>query len=388
MSTASYNLKRTVITSYQQPGEVESSDDLYNDVVYVLHLASPRLTTVSTTISSALSDRSIVSFNRETMQKLNYICNAHDKQIMDLKMIDENIIASCSEDGYVKFFDIREHTSGNSTASVSCKLPKTDEALSISFGYQGILLAVGSDNGVINFFDTRNLSNSNDHGQQQPLGQYVDAHTKEVTKVQFMQNNDKILATGSEDGLVSIYDTSQPCEESALKSVLNIETSIRSLDFFGPQNEQGISPGLWCLTGNETMNVWHWDTAQRMCTYGDNDIRRRLTDATSSQFGCIDYLIGAEWNDHQEKLSLLTGSSNGNAAIFHVSNDETFVLDGELIRGHMGCIRAYDSNGASIITGGEDARLCEWSKANQIPGVSRKSVVARRKKNTYKIRPY
>lgn len=323
-------------------------------------------------------------------------------------MVDDNVVVSSSEDGFIKFFDLREHSSSNGVSSVFCKLPKKEEALSISFGYQGILLAVGSSNGTIHFFDTRSLSNSN--GQQQPLGQYVDSHTQEVTKVQFMRNNDMILASGSEDGLVSIYDTAQPNEESALKSVLNVEASIRNLDFFGPQNEQNVSPGIWCMTGNETMSVWHWDTAQRMCVYGDNDIRRRLTDvvqtdsSVGSQFGSIDYLIGAEWNDQQQHLALLAGTSSGNTAIFYVSNDESFQLHGDLHSGHKGCVRAYDWNPnytTTIITGGEDARLCEWDKntraQSSLPGnkLFRSSapqkgggVTRLKKHNTNKNTPY
>ena len=364
----SYSLKRTIVTTFNKTPSNHNpdTDDLYDDGVYVLHLASPPASGPSSALSAALSDRSIVSFDRTTMQMQRQISNIHQKQITDLSMVDDNVVVSSSEDGFIKFFDLREHGNG---VSACCRLPENEEALSISFGYQGVILATGSSEGIIPFFDVRALSNSRNKPQTQQLGQYVDAHSEEVTKVKFMHQNDMVLATGSEDGLVCIFDTSQPSEEHALKSVLNIEAPIRNLNFFGPKNQEGVSPGIWCMTGNETMSVWHWDSAQRMCSYSDSDLRQQLSNvAQNTGSESIDYLVGADWNDFEQKLSIIAGNSNGNAAIFSVSNDGSFSFQSELSRGHMGCIRAFDwchSPNPVIITGGEDARLCEWSESSQ-----------------------
>jgi len=189
------------------------------------------------------------------------------------------------------------------------------------------------------------------------------------------------MATASEDGLVCVHDTSQSTEENALLSVLNVEAPLRNIGFFGPAtntncgNKHIVSPGIWCLTGNETMSIWHWDAAQRMCSYGGTDIRTNLTTISnneSSGFGSIDYLVGCHWFEEQQQLALVAGSSNGNAAIFDVCNDGSFSLHGALCRGHMGCVRGFDfAEGArSIITGGEDARLCEWKVETTIGSMS------------------
>ncbi len=349
-----YFLKRTVVTSFQKAESSSESEYVYDAGVYVLHMTSSQ-----TAVASALSDRSIVSYDRETMQMKGVIPQAHKKQITDLTMLHDTTAVSSSEDGFVKLFDLRQNSA---SACCSCSLPK-EEALSVSVGYDGALIAVGGNKGKLTFFDVRSSNSC-----QNVLGQYVDAHTLEVTKVRFMKENDRILASGSEDGLVCIYDTSQPAEESALRSILNVEAPLRNLNFFGPNNG-GIVPGIWCLTGNETMSIWHWDAAQRMCDYGGDSIRHTLSSLVNQKcntFGSIDYLVGCTWREQEQQLSLLAGSSSGNAGIFDVSNDGTFPTMSILSKGHMGCIRSYcwrqETTGLSnIYTGGEDARICEWS---------------------------
>jgi hypothetical protein len=71
-----------------------------------------------------------------------------------------------------------------------------------------------------------------------------------------------LIVTASEDGLACIFDTSQPLEETALQSVMNIGSPLRDVGFFGPSMQ-----GLFCLTGSETMSVWHHDSAQKICDF-------------------------------------------------------------------------------------------------------------------------
>lgn len=103
-----------------------------------------------------------------------------------------------------------------------------------------------------------------------------------------------VLVSSSEDGLVCTHDTSKPNEEAALSSVLNVGTPLREVVFFGPSGE-----GLYCLTGSETLSVWHHDSAQQICDFG-SDVRMHL----SRSAGCaIEYLVGCKWDGHE--LSLL-----------------------------------------------------------------------------------
>lgn len=278
-------------------------------------------------------------------------------------------MVTSGQDGYVRLFDLRQSAAAASAATNSpskslskavaeMQLPRKEEALSVAIGYGGALAAVGGSRGLVHFFDLRSLGASDSTTSTcspNLLGTYEDAHTEEVTKVRFQPAPDlsgattNTLVTSSEDGLVCTFDTSKPNEEEALSSVLNVGTPLRDVGFFGPNGE-----GLYCLTGSETMSVWHHDSAQRICNFGD--VRARLGGSAGMS---IDYLVGCNWDGNE--LSLLAGNSDGGAAIYRVDAG-SIALTHTLVGGHRGCVRGFvATRQRHWITGGEDARLCEWN---------------------------
>lgn len=372
---------RTVIASFSS--SLGDSNNLgainaFEEGHYVLHVTCASGINQTSPLSCALSDRSIQSYDRETLKNIHTINNAHSKRITDLTQSSVAssgdtsncpLIVSSSEDRLVKIFDLR--TKGAQPA-VCLGLAK-EEALSVSIGYGGSLAAVGGSKGQIHFYDLRQISGSNINA---PLGSYVDAHTEEVTKVRFQHTNNgsndttSIMVTASEDGLVNIFDTSQPSEELALKSVMNVQSPLREVGFFGPSLE-----GIFCLTGSETFSVWHYDSAQRIVDFGD--MRTMLS--TNSNIP-IHYMIGCHWDGHD--LNLLSGNTNGDCAMFKVDAGN-ISLKQILTGGHKSSIRSFTSlNDNVIITGGEDSRMCEWdvnksiNMPNASPNVSRKVAVA------------
>eukprot|EP01083_Nonionella_stella_P117974 352041_1 len=152
----------------------------------------------------------------------------------------------------------------------------------------------------------------------------------------------------------------------ALKSVMNVQSPLRDVGFFGPSSE-----GIYCLTGSETMSMWHHDSAQRICDFGGN-VRQDLTTIASTGTGGVpmpmpvQYLVGCQWNSVEQELHLLAGNPDGDCAMFRV-NANSIELKRILSNGHKGCIRGFigdDSSAAtagSMITVGEDSRLCEWN---------------------------
>ena len=162
-------------------------------------------------------------------------------------------------------------------------------------GYAGSLAAVGTDMARISFFDLRCqtsslLSSSTSSSKSTALlGNYIDAHTDDVTCVKFQTipstasatngcngsntnttatttatTTTTVPATASEDGLINIYNPSASTEETALLSVINVNCPIRNITFFGP-NYQGLA----VLTGNESMVCYHWDSGQLICNVGN-----------------------------------------------------------------------------------------------------------------------
>mmetsp|Transcript_1377 Transcript_1377/g.2181 ORF Transcript_1377/g.2181 Transcript_1377/m.2181 type:complete len:391 (-) Transcript_1377:301-1473(-) len=349
---------RTVVTSFTpRPSRPQNEDgnqvnDDYEEGVWVMHTTSSKNGTKW--LGGALSNGEICIYDTERLHVSQTIPNAHGKALItDLTSSGPNIVASSGNDGFIRLFDLRQQGS-----ALECQLPNSEEALSLSVGYAGVLAAVGSNKAKIHFCDVR---------QGGILGSYVDAHTEEVTRVRFQPNSQDnssttpLLISASEDGLACAFDTSQASEEAALKSVLNVETPLREVGFFGPSYE-----GLYCLTGSESMSVWHHDSAQRICGFG-LDLRSKLSQAAGG-FG-VDYLVNCHWDASQNQLSLLAGSSTGDAALYKVDAGALSLLN-TLRGGHRGCVRSWCPLTSNVfITGGEDARLCEW-EINQSPGTN------------------
>lgn len=61
------------------------------------------------------------------------------------------------------------------------------------------------------------------------MGAYSDSHDDDVTQVKFHPENKDILASGSTDGLVNIFNVSESSEDDALQMTLNTESSVVSL---------------------------------------------------------------------------------------------------------------------------------------------------------------
>ena len=60
-------------------------------------------------------------------------------------------------------------------------------------------------------------------------GSYSESHTDDITQTKFHPSRDHLLATGSTDGLVCIYDLNAASEDDALFSTMNTESSVNRL---------------------------------------------------------------------------------------------------------------------------------------------------------------
>ncbi len=150
----------------------------------------------------------------------------------------------------------------------------------------------------INFFDARKPSGG-------ALGQYADAHTDLVTKVNteregegaggrlllarlpthpfshprssflpptpvppcqvlFHPSQPAVLASGSEDGLVCLYDTGKArADEEALGTILNAECAVRDLAFFGSVCVHVVYAWLASCSGGSLIQSSNPPTKQR-----------------------------------------------------------------------------------------------------------------------------
>ena len=226
-----------------------------------------------------------------------------------------------------------------------------------------------------------------------------------------------------------LFDTTQPTEEAALQSIINVGAPIRKAGFCGGVGCVGGGdtttaasslPILYCLTGNETLSLWNGNSSSLLYNSTRQDFLQATTTmhsptattgSTSSLWSSMDYLVDAYWDAGQNQLLVLAGgqtqlsssSSLGNSALFALRSSTTRTEEQQqqhqqqqqhffpnhnhngtipsgppvqiqhlesMVGGHCGVIRAWcpyggsTGNGSSssrtLITTGEDARLCEW----------------------------
>lgn len=99
---------------------------------------------------------------------------------------------------------------------------------------------------------------------------------------------------------------------------------------------------------------------------------RMMTDDNLGGNDSVEYLVGCTWtavpssssSSSSPALHLLAGNSDGDGYLFRVDADLITPLV-HLKGGHRGCIRDFGwidggGGGRRLVTGGEDARLCEW----------------------------
>lgn len=80
------------------------------------------------------------------------------------------------------------------------------------------------------FWDTR-YNNSKSDDKNNFLGGYWESHTEDVTSLAFHSSKQDVLASGSTDGLINVFDLTKPTEDLALTYSLNTESSVVSLRF-------------------------------------------------------------------------------------------------------------------------------------------------------------
>lgn len=351
------------------------------------------------TVCCALSNEQVQVYDQQRL----HLCTGYAHPAVDLQSDGISTLVSAGRDGTVAVFDIRQkqvamkmgttaaathhhqtHTHGHAAAALE----------SVSLGFNGTLVAAGSAKGKIHFFDLR----QSDVAGKFLLGTYGDSHTDAVSQVQFASPTSSVLLSGGEDGLVCCFDTSQPTEELAVKSCLNIGTPLRRVGFCGDAiTPEGVPTTVYCLTGSETACLWDWGSGGCLQNFGGFELRKHLTHtlaaaavSTANQprrqapSFSVDYLIDAHWDTPSRSLVMAVGSVSGEAALMRLSSDNPDVWQPcHFLRGgHRGVVRAWcplssPTSPAQIsVSAGEDARLVEWN--HHYPSLSSSNEALRR----------
>ncbi len=363
----SFNPKTTTASQLQQANQ--NGIDYFEEGDWVLCVTSSSCNNgVPPWIGCALSNGEIQTYDQARLHALQTY--NHDALITDLvcDMSNPHSLIASAADGTVTIYDVRQ---ANLPAS-QFKLPKVgEEALSVSVGFDGAIAAVGSNKAKIHFFDLR--------GSGELLGTYNQTHTNEITRVRFqtisspgstMTVTTPILISAAEDGLACVYDTSQVTEEAAIQNVLAVQSPVREIGFFGPQSE-----GIYCLTGSESLQLYHKDDSVCRKDFGRN-MRQHLMQNLSENadhhnnrsMTPIDYLVDCHWDVERQELHLLAGNGQGDTVLYQVG-EQGISFQNRLRGGHRGVVRAWNFLSSNVfVTVGEDARMCEWNRLANIVG--------------------
>jgi len=278
-------------------------------------------------------------------------CKGHKNRVTGVVFPSENDMFSCSEDGWVHRWDARANC--NKPAQRMHAPGKNAKLTSLDVGCGDNVVVAGTSEGTDSkamFWDVRSGS---------VLGKYVHGHTDAISQVKFDPLRSQYLLTGSLDGLICWYDASIAGEENAMLSVMNTESAVTKLGFFGPGN-----PCLYCINHTKDLSLWHIEKSAPMAMY--TDVRTRLN---------VDFLIDCIYFEGQatQELWLASGTHLGSVGLSSVTlKDITPVYslcdDRKEVKGHtqdVRCLSVAASDSAigypaRIFTGGEDGLICDW----------------------------
>ncbi|CAL4907057.1 unnamed protein product [Urochloa decumbens] len=305
-------------------------------------------------LAVSLSTNALKFYSPETGQYMGE-CKGHEGTIHEISFSvpsSPQVICSCSSDGTVRAWDTR-----NFKQISALRGSASQEMFTFSFGgSSGNLLAAGSNAQVL-LWDWRN---------SKQVACLEESHMDDVTQVKFAPNQQSKLISAAVDGLACVFDTDGDIDEdNHLLSVMNAETSVAKVGFFGNTYQK-----LWCLTHIETLSIWDWNDGSRELNL--EDARSLATDKWNLDH--VDYFVDCHYSLPDDRLWLIGGTSAGTLGYFPVRNDPAGAIcsaEAILEGGHTGVVRTVypaagthgnlgQNRGIFGWTGGEDGRLCCW----------------------------
>ncbi|KAJ1926538.1 hypothetical protein IWQ60_003713 [Tieghemiomyces parasiticus] len=278
-----------------------------------------------------------------------------------------HLLLSAAADSCVAMWDLRTAGAGDGPVQriaalvPSFRQPRRGQdpfaVLTADVNGAGQVLAAGTnfspdfEEAILALYDLRQVG-------QGPVRQYVESHGEDITQAKFHPLQSGVLRTGSEDGLVCLFDLNQECEDDAVTAVGNTESSVNLAGWFGPSAEYvyAASPfdnfTLWGIRDDGLDLIHRWADTRQL----------------SGPECLTDYIVDCHYNPHSQRLFLTTGSNKGQIQNFHVGMGDLRLcqaLDG----GHSEVVRAvlWSPDQSVLISGGEDAQLSAWTSAPPPP---------------------
>lgn len=262
---------------------------------------------------------------------------------------DPHSLLACTEDGNITLYDIRSNTvvhtfsdttEGSKKTMTCCDVNQNDRVICASTDIQK------TGDSFLLFFDIR---------ERKYLGCYWECHSEDISNVRFHPTNPDLLASGSVDGLINVFDISKSTEDDAMQYCFNVECSVDRLNWHrAPKEQDWIS----CIT---TTNEFHlYDvTSQDPIVEFDRQKITEFNKRTSS----IDCNVIDTYNTKGGDFFLLAGSNYNKGECLRTLKYENkqfsphvnFLHNRQIVRASI-----YNEKDNCLITTGEGGLLTVW----------------------------
>ncbi|NXK98330.1 WDR89 protein, partial [Formicarius rufipectus] len=336
-----------------------------------IDLSKPAPCENSDLVAVSCSNESVRVYSRETLRcQREY--SSRPAALRGVRFARGSALFSAGSDGVLRCWDVRSAT--QKPVQVFSGYP-ANVFLSFDIGCSDLIVCAGTEkveqDAFLVFWDARGVTDCASSAKE-PLGVYSESHNDDITKVCFHPVEPNLVASGSTDGLVNVFDINKDNEDDALVSTCNSDSSVSFIGWSGKDYKQ-----VYCLTHDEGFCWWDMaqlDTEEPLTLLRALDVR----DSVCAENHSLSYLVGGFYHEKAEKLFLIGGTSTGNIHLISCGTDGLSLV-GTLCGGHSATVRSCCWNPAdeSLLTGGEDAQLLLWK-----PGAVERSLT---KKASLKI---
>ncbi|CAO1331111.1 unnamed protein product [Diamesa tonsa] len=281
---------------------------------------------------------------------------------------DPNMLLASTIGGEIFMYDLRTFAKVHTFEDDSELVLKPFTCFDINANNR--LICAGSEemnhNVYMLFFDIRERKFS---------GGFFESHTEEVTDVKFHPTNPDLLATGSTDGLINIFDTKQESEDDALKYCLNTESSVSKIKWH--HNDK-----LSCITNTNDLQLFDVNEQDLLKRWDRASIASAMKRKSVIDCNLVDcYNYGAD-----EMMYLATSNYNKGECIRSLSFDDKSMQPLANFQGNKQIIRAslYKAQDDIFFTFGESGIVSVWkegdSPASEMSKISLKEDSSLKKK--------
>ncbi|KAJ8679292.1 hypothetical protein QAD02_015079 [Eretmocerus hayati] len=323
-------------------------------------------------VAAYLSDHSCVIYSAG--EDFNQIAslNHNLSPIVGVKFssTSRNIIYTASNDGNITACDLRAKGKIIAEFKDNTEDGKLKPLASFDVSSDERLLVGGTEHfggdAFILFWDVR-YNNSKFSCKNNLLGGYWESHMDDITSLSFHSDRRDVLASGSTDGLINIYDLTQSSEDSALTYSLNTENSVDRIGWLSNDN-------LWCTTHTHSLQLWSCEDATPYSKFerdnlaplqgGEPDDCYLVRIHPRSAFG-NPFLLAGSSSTKGEFLKCLSFSNNKLGQYYSMIGNRQIVRDSW-----------YHEKSGSLVTGGESGVINIW-KQTEVPLIQRNANLKR-----------